>query len=237
MIRRRKWYVGLISSLLITLSLSLFGGFNVQAKVVDEPRIILDMAHYDSKLDKGATYKDWNERDIVNSITEKVGDKLVESGFTVLYTREKDKTTTIKDRINFTKDNDYWLYLSIHANSNDSSKPGTGCEAYSNNEWSLSNNILKDLENELGLTRRKSPEATPYYNRKIDNSTLLEVGFINNDFDRDIMLNKQDEIATIIANNITLDYNKDRIGSEEKTMTKELKMFDGSVVPMKVVYY
>ena len=93
------------------------------------------------------------------------------------------------------------------------------------------------MENELGLTRRKSPEATPYYNRKIDNSTLLEVGFINNDFDRDIMLNKQDEIATIIANNITLDYDKDKIGSEEKTMTKELKMFDGSVVPMKVVYY
>ena len=73
MIRRRKWYVRLISSLLITLGLSLFGGFNVQAKVVDEPRIILDMAHYDSKLDKGATYKDWNERDIVNSILKKLG--------------------------------------------------------------------------------------------------------------------------------------------------------------------
>ena len=237
MIRNKHWYIRLIGSLIITLGLSLFGGFNVQAKVVDKPRVILDMAHYDSKLDKGATYKDWNERDIVNSITEKVGDKLVERGFTVLYTREKDKTTTIKDRINFTEDNDYWLYLSIHANSNDSSKPGTGCEAYSNNEWSLSNNILKDLESKLGLIRRKSPEATPYYNRKIDNSTLLEVGFINNDFDRGIMLNNQDEIATIIADNITLDYNKDKISDGEKTVTKELKMFDGSVVPMKVVYY
>lgn len=50
-------------------------------------------------------------------------------------------------------------------------------------------------------------------------------------------MNKQDEIATIIANNITLDYNKDKISEGEKTVTKELKMFDGSVVPMKVVYY
>ena len=237
MIKRKSWYTKLMGSLLLGICLSLFGGKLVQAKVVNEPKIILDLAHHDTEKDKGATYKEWNERDIVNQITLKVGDKLLDKGFTVTYTRELDKPTSISNRINLANSSDYWLYLSIHANSNDSSKPGTGCEAYSNNEWSLSNNILKDLENELGLTRRKSPEATPYYNRKIDNSTLLEVGFINNDFDRDIMLNKQDEIATIIANNITLDYNKDKIGSGEKTMTKELKMFDGSVVPMKVVYY
>ena len=56
--------------------------------------------------------------------------------------------------------------------------------------------------------------ATPYYNINIPNSTLIELGFINNDIDRDILLNNQDEIAEIITNNIMKQYPK----SETKTI-------------------
>lgn len=240
MIRRKKWYTKLIGSILLGVCLSLFGGKLVQAKVVNEPKIILDLAHRDTENDTGATYKDWNERDIVNQITLKVGDKLVNKGFTVTYTRELDKPTSISDRIDLANSSNYWLYLSIHANSNDGVKPGTGVEAFSNNEWSLSNNILNDLSNEFGLTKRNSPQATPFYNRKIANSTLLEIGFINNDFDRSIMLDYQDKIADIVAKNIESDYNlkmQETNGGLANQEIKTMKMYDGSEVPVKITYY
>ena len=240
MVKRKSWYTKLIGSILLGICLSLFGGNLVQAKVVNEPKIILDLAHRDTENDKGATYKEWNERDIVNQITLKVGDKLLDKGFTVTYTRELDKPTSISNRVNLANSSDYWLYLSIHANSNDEAKPGTGVEAFSNNEWSLSNNILNDLSNEFGLTKRNSPQATPFYNRKISNSTLLEIGFINNDFDRSIMLDYQDKIADIIANNIESDYNLKMQETNEGLANKKIptmKMYDGSEVPIKITYY
>lgn len=232
--RIRKLIKMVVISLLLSITLPMFGR-TPQARVVEEPRVILDLAHKDTVNDVGASYEQWNERDIVNQITLKVGDKLLNSGFTVTYTRELDKPISINGRVNLANNTDYWLYLSIHANSNDGAKAGTGVEAYSNNEWSLSNNILNDLQSEFGLVKRSSPIATPYYNRNIQNSSLLEIGFINNDFDRNIMLTEQDKIAQIITDNIIRDYNEKH--SDSKVITQELSMYDGSTVPMKVTYY
>ena len=231
--RIRKLIKIVVISLLLSITLPIFG--KPQARIVEEPRVILDLAHRDSMNDVGASYSQWNERNIVNEITLKVGDRLVNNGFTVTYTRELDKPISINERVEFANNSDYWLYLSIHANSNDGIKAGTGVESYSNNEWSLSNNILNDLQSEFGLTKRASPIATPYYNRNIQNSSLLEIGFINNDFDRDIMLTQQDKIADIIANNIIKDYNAKH--SDSKIVTQELSMYDGDIVSMKITYY
>lgn len=229
----RKLIKIVVISLLLSITLPIFG--KPQARIVEEPRVILDLAHRDSMNDVGASYSQWNERNIVNEITLKVGDRLVNNGFTVTYTRELDKPISINERVNLANNTDYWLYLSIHANSNDGAKAGTGVEAYSNNEWSLSNNILNDLRDTFGLVKRSQPIATPYYNRNIQNSSLLEIGFINNDFDRDIMLTQQDKIADIIANNIIKDYNAKH--SDSKIVTQELSMYDGNIVSMKITYY
>ena len=232
--RIRKLIKMVVISLLLSITLPMFGR-TPQARVVEEPRVILDLAHRDSMTDVGASYEQWNERDIVNQITLKVGDKLLNKGFTVTYTRELDKPISINGRVNLANNTDYWLYLSIHANSNDGAKAGTGAEAYSNNQWSLSNNILNDLQSEFGLVKRSSPVESPYYNRNIQNSSLLEIGFINNDFDRNIMLTEQDKIADIIANNIIRDYNAKH--SDSKVVTQELSMYDGAKIPIKVTYY
>ena len=229
----RKLIKIVVISLLLSITLPIFG--KPQARVVEEPRVILDLAHRDSMNDVGASYEQWNERDIVNQITLKVGDKLLNNGFTVTYTRELDKPISINERVNLANNTDYWLYLSIHANSNDSPKAGTGVEAFSNGEWSLSNNILNDLQSEFGLVKRSSPIESPYYNRNIANSSLLEIGFINNDFDRNIMLTEQDKIADIIANNIISDYNAKH--SDSKVVTQELLMYDGNKIPVKITYY
>ena len=230
----RKLIKIVVISLLLSITLPIFGR-TPQAKVVEDSKIILDLAHRDTVNDVGASFGEWNERDIVNKITLKVGDRLVNNGFTVTYTRELDKPISINGRVNLANNSDYWLYLSIHANSNDGAKAGTGVEAFSNGEWSLSNNILNDLRDTFGLTKRSSPIESPYYNRNIQNSSLLEIGFINNDFDRNIMLTEQDKIADIIANNIIKDYNAKH--SDNKVVTQELSMYDGSVVPVKITYY
>ena len=232
--RIRKLIKIVVISLLLSITLPMFGR-TPQARVVEEPKVVLDLAHKDTVNDVGASYEQWNERDIVNEITLKVGDRLVNNGFTVTYTRELDKPISINERVKFANNSDYWLYLSIHANSNDGAKAGTGVEAFSNGEWSLSNNILNDLRSEFGLVKRSSPIASPYYNRNIANSSLLEIGFINNDFDRNIMLTEQDKIAQIIADNIIRDYNEKH--SDSKVITQELSMYDGSIVPMKITYY
>lgn len=234
MLKRRKWYTKILLILTLTLGLGLFSGQKVGAKIVDEPVILLDLAHRDTMNDVGASFGEWNERDIVNQITLKVGDRLVNKGFTVTYTRELDESISINERVKLANNSDYWLYMSIHANSNEG-KAGTGVESFSNNEWSLSNNILNDLRDEFDLVKRSSPQATPWYNRRIANSTLLEIGFINNEFDRNIMLNNQDKIADIIANNIIEDYNAKH--PDNNIVTKELSMFGGAIVPLKVTYY
>ena len=116
--RIRKLIKVVVISLLLSIVLPMFGR-TPQARVVEEPVILLDLSHKDTVNDVGASYKQWNERDIVNQITLKVGEKLLNKGFTVTYTRELDNPISINERVNLAKNTDYWLYLSIHANSND----------------------------------------------------------------------------------------------------------------------
>lgn len=203
----------------IVLSLSLFicsqflGALNVnnikqvQAVNTRPPVIMLDMAHRDSIKDNGAEYLWWNEREIVNSITEKVAERLVNKGYTVTLTREYDQSISINDRVKLANNTDYDYYISIHANSCEGCNKGTGVESYYNGTVTkiLSENITRDLSSTFNIPNR-GDFSSPYYNKRIPNSTLLELGFINHDKDRDILLNEQDKIADIIAFNVDIAY-------------------------------
>ena len=114
----------------------------------------------------------------------------------------------------------YDAYISLHANSCKTPNTGSGYEAYSNNLYTLSKEIVDDLSETYGLPNR-TVQATPYYNRLIPNSSLIELGFVNNDIDRDILVNKQDEVAQIIANNILKQY-------KPKAETKTIDTNNGS---------
>ena len=186
---------------IITVSLLTFTLF-IPVKAADRSTtIILDYAHHDTISDYGAVYGEYKESEIANDITEKVGKILEKQGFSVLYTRDKNGTITLEERIKFTKENYYDSYISIHINSAD--HEATGTEAYSNNEWTLSNNICKEISAEFNIPAR-GVNATPYYNIYIPNSTILELGFINGD--TEMLVNNQDELAEIIASNIIEQY-------------------------------
>lgn len=172
-------------------------------------RILLDLAHSDTMYysngqlvrDNGATYENYTERELTNQITLKVKTILEENGINVDLTRDFDESVTLEERIEKANKFGYDAYISLHANSCKTPNTGTGYEAYSNNQYTLSKGIVDNLSETFGLPNR-GIQATPYYNRLIQNSTLIELGFINNDVDRDILVNKQDEVAQIIANNI-----------------------------------
>lgn len=171
------------------------------------PTIMLDLAHRDTMNDCGAGYLQWNERDIVNPITEKVAEKLVNKGYSVTLTRSYDQPISINDRVALANRTDYDYYVSIHANSCEGVNKGTGVESYYNGSAAkmMAEGMTKDLAEEFGLSNRGN-YLSPFYTRRIHDSVLVELGFINHDRDREIMLNNQDKIADIIANNIDIAY-------------------------------
>lgn len=172
----------------------------------NQKTIVLDYAHRDSIRDNGATSKidGTTEREVTNKITKIVGDKLKDKGFKIIYTRDIDGVISITERVEFANKIKGNLYLSIHANITDEPITTTskGIEAFSNNAWSISNSILQNVSKDLGMINR-GVFTTPWYNIEINYpSLLLEIGFLNNENDLDIIKNKQEEYSNIIVESI-----------------------------------
>ena len=169
---------------------------------VSNKKILLDLAHHDTIRDEGCSFGEYNKREISENITLKVKEILESKGITIELTRGKDDVISIADRIVLANSNDYDYYISIHVNSSESENKGTGIEAFSNNCWSLSNSVLKELENEFNYENR-GIFLSNFYNKRINTkSTILEIGFLNNERDRNYLINQQDRYAECIAKGI-----------------------------------
>ena len=222
MIKNKRWDKKLIASLLLAsvlvsgaISLKPFADMGnprytlsqecvVQnEQVASKGRILLDLPHQDTNTDNGAYYGDITERELAESISLKVKDILESNGVEVILMREQGQAISIADRV-YRANNlgDYDYYISLHINSCLTENSGTGVEGYSCNSWSLTNSILKGLCNEFGYLNR-GIYYSPYYNCNINQkSTLLELGFINHEYDRDNLMNKQDTYARVISDAI-----------------------------------
>ena len=171
--------------------------YNISTK-----KILLDLAHHDTINDKGCSFGEYNEREISENISLKVKEILENKGITVELTRGKEDVISIEDRVVLANSNEYDYYISIHVNSTDTENKGTGVEAFSNDCWSLSNSVLKELENEFNYENR-GIFLSNFYNKRINTkSTILEIGFLNNERDRNYLINQQDRYAECIAKGI-----------------------------------
>lgn len=169
---------------------------------VSNKKILLDLAHHDTIRDEGCSFGEYNEREISENITLKVKEILESKGITIELTRGKDDVISIADRIVLANSNDYDYYISIHVNSTDTENKGTGIEAFSCDCWSLSHKVLEKLEKEFNYQNRGIYESN-FYNKRIDSkSTIIEIGFLNNEYDRNNLINHQDKYAKCIANGI-----------------------------------
>lgn len=209
----KKVLVGMIlvfSMVTATFTASVYAKADVPYKLqessivykVNSKKVMLDMAHSDSPLDKGCSYGEYNERDIANKITLKVKQLLEAEGIEVTLTRNEGETISIAERIKLANSADYNYYISIHINSSGTENQGTGLEAFSCGAWSISNSIIKELQNEFNYKNRGIYESQ-FYNKRInDKSTLLEIGFLNNEYDRNNLVNHQEQYAAAIARGI-----------------------------------
>ena len=169
---------------------------------VSNKKILLDLAHHDTIRDEGCSFGEYNEREISENITLKVKEILESKGITVELTRGKEDTISISDRIVLANSNDYDYYISIHVNSTEIENKGTGIEAFSCDCWSLSHKVLEKLEKEFNYQNRGIYESN-FYNKRIDSkSTIIEIGFLNNEYDRNNLINHQDRYAKCIAEGI-----------------------------------
>ena len=218
MIRRTKFWKRLICGLLLALTMTSVTSTVVKAQV-NNPRyelsetmvtrkevrgkILLDLPHQDTSQDNGASYGGVTERELSESISLKVKNILEQNGVEVVLVREQGQSMSLGDRI-YKANNmgNYDYYISLHINSCASENTGTGVEGYSCGAWTLSNKILKGLSNEFGYLNR-GLYYSPYYNSQIkQNNTLIELGFINNEYDRGNLMNRQDDYARIISDAI-----------------------------------
>ena len=209
----KKVLVGMIlvfSMVTATFTASVYAKADVPYKLqessivykVNSKKVMLDMAHSDSPLDKGCSYGEYNERDIANKITLKVKQLLEAEGIEVTLTRNEGETISIAERIKLANSADYNYYISIHINSSGTENQGTGLEAFSCGAWSISNSIIKELQSEFNYKNRGIYESQ-FYNKRInDRSTLLEIGFLNNEYDRNNLVNHQEQYAAAIARGI-----------------------------------
>ena len=218
MIRRTKFWKRLICGLLLALTITSVTSTVVKAQV-NTPRyelsetmvnrkevrgkILLDLPHQDTAQDNGASYGGVTERELAESISLKVKTILEQNGVEVVLTREQGQSMSLGDRIYKANSmGEYDYFISLHINSCARENTGTGVEGYSCGAWTLTNKILKGLSNEFGYLNR-GLYYSPYYNSQIkQNNTLIELGFINNEYDRGNLINRQDDYARIIANGI-----------------------------------
>lgn len=218
MIRRTKFWKRLICGLLLALSITSVTSTVVKAQV-NNPRyelsetmvtrkevrgkILLDLPHQDTAQDNGASYSGVTERELAESISLKVKTILEQNGVEVVLMREQGQSMSLGDRI-YKANNmgNYDYYISLHINSCARENTGTGVEGYSCGAWTLTNKILKGLSDEFGYLNR-GLYYSPYYNSQIkQKSTLIELGFINNEYDRGNLMNGQDDYARIISDAI-----------------------------------
>jgi len=153
--------------------------------------------------DPGALNGVYKEKDIVLEIALKVQWYLREYNCSIEFTRTTDKYLSLKQRSDMSKGKD--LVTSFHTNSVSSKEPN-GFQTYIYTSPSAtSKDVANYIQNEINLIFKPTKwSGVKRKNLHMVRETkcpavLLEMFFISNDKDLSTLLNKQDAIASAIA--------------------------------------
>lgn len=165
-----------------------------------KPKIMLDSGH--GGRDSGAIGVSIIEKNYVLEVVKLVKNKLINYNCDVLLTREKDNYISLDERVNKSNINNCDIFVSIHCNS--ASNIATGFESYSfNGKSSLQENIHREVVKTIGLKDRGMKKANFYVLKYTKaKAVLLELGFINNKNDCDILNKNIEKIADSIVRGI-----------------------------------
>ena len=167
-------------------------------------KIMIDPGH--GGTDSGAIGNPIIEKDFNLLIANKVISKLKEYDCTVFYTRNSDKYVSLDERVKLSNNNKCDCFISIHCNS--SVKIATGFESFSyTGTSSLQNNVHSEIIKVIGLKDRGKKKANFYVLKHTKaKAILLELGFIINKNDCDVLNSKIDLIVNAIVQGIVKEY-------------------------------
>lgn len=176
--------------------------------------ITLDFGH--GGKDSGATGNGLREKDRVLAIGLKVGKELERQKLNVTYTRKGDIFIPLKRRSEISNNSKADLFVSIHLNSF-SDSTAQGFEIYNSRGSTKGLILAKDIHDEIikqGLYTKdrgvKQASFSVIGRRTKAKSVLLELGFISNKEDMQLLGNKEDEfvkaITVGILNNLGMKY-------------------------------
>lgn len=172
--------------------------------------VCIDAGH--GGKDVGAILEKRYEKDDTLKVAKLVEKQLKKKNIKVIMTRANDKEVGLEERCKIANRKKADLFISIHRNS---AKTGNGIEIWCNsqkreNDTKLANNIMTKLEKTKIQQNRGIKYGTiesengDYYVLKNTNmpSCLIELGFITNVKDNQLLDSNQEDYAKAIAEGI-----------------------------------
>lgn len=172
-------------------------------KDVYEKIVVIDAGH--GGKDGGTYSRDqkYFEKDINLDIVLKLKEILDKEDIKVYYTRIEDKTIYLNPRVNFANEVEADLFISIHCNSSDSTKPG-GAEVLYNEKQQgegltskkLAEFSLEEISKVIGKVNRglvPGSEMVVVGKAKVP-VALIEVAFMSNQEDLNFLLQEDNKI-------------------------------------------
>lgn len=153
-------------------------------KPLENLTIVIDPGHGGS--DPGAVRNNLKEKDINLEISKKVKSKLKKLGADVYLTREKDEYKGLYERVDFAKEKNADIFISIHQNSyldrkNENKKEGTSAFYYNKESYNLADEIKNAIVKRTKLKDDGTNLASLAVIRAADPvSVLIECGYIAN---------------------------------------------------------
>lgn len=170
------------------------------------PVVVVDAGHGGS--DPGATGNGLREKDINLSVSLKLENELKKLGYNVVMTRRTDVFIELGNRAPVANNINADIFVSIHANSfHDSTARGIETYSFPGSTQgavlanSIHNEMIKD--NTLFTANRGLKTANFQVLRETNMpAVLLELGFVSNAQDAQILRTRQDDFAKAIAKGI-----------------------------------
>ncbi|WP_250675976.1 N-acetylmuramoyl-L-alanine amidase [Paraclostridium ghonii] len=166
-------------------------------------KVYLDPGH--GGTDSGAIGNGIQEKDIVLSVAKKVEAKLKKCNLDVRMSRTTDVYKTLEYR---SSDANSWgadCFVSIHANSAEvSSAQGVETFCYKFAYRPLADKVHAEIINSKNYTKNRGVKEGDFHVVRETNmdACLVELSFISNTEDANLLKNKQEEFATAIAKGI-----------------------------------
>lgn len=179
--------------------------------------VVLDPGH--GGYDPGAMRNNVMEKNMTISIAKKIERNLKAQGATVIMTRTDDKFVSLEDRVVISNNKKPDIFVSVHINSSENaSAHGIETHYFKDDSLDLAKSIHEAMTSEIAETNRGILKSRFYVIRHTNQpSVLLELGFISNDDERNLLLlpEQQEKFAKAIADGINKYFEK-----KKKTGTK-----------------